>query len=83
VQFDAVAYGAELRRQANAMQPLTDAELVALANERSANTRDAVMQTNADLATRIIIGDPQEIEVDDDESVRMKVTLSTGADEMK
>ena len=83
VQFDAVAYGAELRRQANAMQPLTDAELAALANERSANTRDAVMQTNGDLATRIIIGDPQEIEVDDDESVRMKVTLSAGADEMK
>ena len=78
--FDAVAYSAELRRQAVELQALTDDELAALANKRSANTRDAIVETGADLAERIKIGGPQAIETSNDEAVRMKVTMNTADD---
>jgi hypothetical protein len=80
-QFDALAYSAALRQRLIEQQPLADADLAALANERSANTRDAVLRADAGLATRIIIGDPQAVESDDGEGIRMKVTLGTGSGE--
>ncbi len=77
--FDVVAYSAELRRQAVELQALTDEELAALANKRSANTRDAIVEIDADLTERIKIGSPKAIETSNDEAVRMKVTMSTGS----
>ena len=79
--FDAVAYRAELRRQTIEAQALSDEELAALANDRSANIRDAIVAVDADLLERIKIGGPQATESRNEESVPMKVKMSTGSDD--
>jgi hypothetical protein len=80
-QFDALAYTNEIRRQLIELQTITDAELAALANERSANTRAAILQANAALDPRIVLGKAQAVESKPDEPVRTEVTLSAGANE--
>lgn len=77
-QFDALAYSNELRRQLVELQAMSDAELAALANERSSNTRSALLQINPELDSRIVIGKAQAVEAKGDEPVRMKVTLAAG-----
>lgn len=77
-QFDALAYSKELRRQLVELQAMSDAELAALANERSSNTRAALLQINPELDSRIVIGKAQAVEAKGDEPVRMKVTLAAG-----
>ncbi len=79
-QFDELAYTAELRLQLIGVQQLAEGRLDVLANERSANTRAAIVSVNADLAERIIIGEPQASEKSSDDEVRMKVRLRTGSD---
>jgi hypothetical protein len=78
--FDSVAYSAELRRQLIERQAVTDAELAVLANQRSANTRDAITSIAPDLVTRIVVGEPEPGELSDDKMVRMKVTLSVSGE---
>ena len=78
--FDSVAYSAELRRQVIEQQDVTDAELAELANQRSANTRDAITAIAPDLETRIVVGEPGPGELSDDQMVRMKVTLSVSSE---
>jgi hypothetical protein len=77
-QFDALAYSNEIRRQLIELQPMTDTELAALANERSANTRAALLEINAELDSRIVLGKAQAVAAKGDEPVRMKVTLAAG-----
>ncbi|CAE7835039.1 unnamed protein product [Symbiodinium necroappetens] len=78
--FDSVAYSAELRRQLIERQAVTDAELTVLANQRSANTRDAITAIAPDLVRRIVVGEPEPGELSDDKMVRMKVTLSVSSE---
>ena len=80
-QFDALAYSNEIRRQLIAMQTVTEAELAALANERAANTRAAILLADATLDARILPGKPQAVDAKKGEPVRMKVTLTAGGDE--
>jgi hypothetical protein len=79
--FDALAYTSEIRRQLTELQPITDTELAALANERAANTRAAILQADPALDARIIPGKAQAVESKPDESIRMKVTLTARANE--
>lgn len=79
--FDAVAYYAELRRQTIEVQALSDDELAALANDRSANISDAIVTVDAGLLARIRIRGPQAIEARDEETVSMKVKMSIGDDD--
>jgi hypothetical protein len=78
-QFDELAYTAELRLQLIGAQRLDQEELDVLASERSANTRAAILIINADLAERIVIGQPQAIENSSGDEVLMKVRLRTGS----
>jgi hypothetical protein len=80
-QFDALAYTSEIRRQLTDLQPITDTELAALANERAANTRAAILEADPALDARIITGKAQAVESKPDEPVRMKVTLTAGVNE--
>jgi hypothetical protein len=76
-QFDAVAYSAELRRLLIENQVITEQELAALANERAANIRTAIIGLNAELGGRIVIGKPTAVERGRKETdIPMKVTLS-------
>ena len=80
-QFDALAYSNEIRRQLIELQTITDTELAALANERAANTRAAILQADVALDPRIVLGKAQAVESKPDEPVRMKVTLTAGTNE--
>jgi uncharacterized protein involved in outer membrane biogenesis len=81
VQFDELAYTAELRQRLIEAQQLDEAELAALGNERAENTRLAILAADPGLGERIIIGGPQSIESDVDEGVRMKATLRAGSND--
>ncbi len=72
--FDALAYSNEIRRQLIELQTITD-------TERAANTRAAVLQADVALDSRIVLGKAQAVESKPDEPVRMKVTLTVGANE--
>ncbi|MFT5500653.1 MAG: hypothetical protein ACI88G_000786 [Woeseiaceae bacterium] len=80
-QFDELAYTNELRRRLIELQPIADEELVALANERAASTRDEILQANQELAGRIVISKPQAVEAESTGGIRMKITLRTADDE--
>ena len=80
-RFDDLAYTNELRSQLIEAQPLTEAELLTLANARAANTRAAILQAIAELAGRILLGTPQAVTEDSGDAVRMKLTLRTGAND--
>jgi hypothetical protein len=75
-QFDALAYSNEIRRQLIELQPMTDSELAALANERSSNVRTALLAIDPLLESRIALGKAQAVEAKGDEPVKMKVTLT-------
>jgi hypothetical protein len=79
--FDALAYSNEIRRQLIELQTITDAELAALANERAANTRAALLQSDVALDSRIVLGKAQAVESKPEEAIRMKLTLTAGANE--
>ncbi len=78
-QFDALAYTAELRRQLIDQQIVTEEELIALARTRVDIVRAAMTATNATLADRIRAGQLQAVKAEDDDSVRMDVTLKAGS----
>ena len=80
-QFDAPAYGNELRRRLVELQPVTDAELDALALERRNKTQAAVLAVNPDLQNRTRVGESQDVDSDQEEGIRMKVTLTAGSAE--
>ena len=74
-QFDAVAYTEALRARLIDAQPLGEAELSSLGAARADNVRRAIIDTNAELGSRITVDAPAAVDVDDDERVRMKLTL--------
>ena len=79
--FDELAYATELRRQLIAQQVVEEAELVALAQERAANIRTAILESNPGLEAQIGSGDLQAIEKGSDETINMKVVLSADEDD--
>ncbi len=74
-QFDALAYTEALRARLIEAQPLGEAELAALAAARAENVRQAILDSNAELDSRIAVNEPAAVDVDDNERVRMKLTL--------
>lgn len=76
-QFDKLAYTNEIRRRLIERQQVTDTDLVALAIERAANARDAILANNENLQDRIVRGKNKAVTRKSDELIRMKVTLST------
>lgn len=79
--FDELAYTSNLRRQLNAAQPLAESELAELANQRAANTREAILQVNIELDQRIRVGRPQAEAENSEGTVHMKVILRSGTDD--
>ena len=74
-QFDALAYTQALRSRLIDAQTLGETELASLAADRAENVRQAIIDSSAQLDSRIAIDAPAEVDVDDDERVRMKLTL--------
>ena len=77
-QFDVLAYTSELRSQLIEGLPLDETELLTLANARAAKTRTAILQSDAELDGRILLGSPQAGSDGSDDAVRMKVILRAG-----
>lgn len=80
-QFDAPAYSNELRRRLVELQPVTDAELDALALERRNRMQAAVLAVNPELQNRTRVGEPQDVDSDEEKGIRMKVTLTADSSE--
>jgi len=76
-RFDALAYTESLRRLLVDRQPLTDQELSDLAAARANNARAAIVATNPELETRIEIVESSIVSRNDDENVRMQMSLTT------
>ena len=74
-QFDAVAYTEALRAQLIDAQPLSEEELLSLAAAREGSVRQAIVGENPELDNRVVSNAPAAVDVDDDERIRMKLTL--------
>ena len=74
-QFDAVAYTEALRKRLIDAQALDEAELLSLGADRAANVRQAILDSDVELDSRITVDTPVAVDTDDDERVRMKLTL--------
>ena len=75
-QFDALAYTEALRTRLIDAQPLGEAELASLAAARAETVRQAILDSNTELDSRIAVDEPAAVDIDDNERVRMKLTLS-------
>jgi len=79
-RFDELAYTEELRRRLIEAEEIAESELVTLARGRATNTSEAVLAADPALAGRVALIELREEEARrSDETVRMKVTLTTGA----
>ena len=79
-QFDELAFVEELRRQLIEVQDVAEEDLVTLARTRASNTESAVLEANPELAGQVAVVDLREEDArGSDESVRMKVSLTTGS----
>ncbi len=76
-QFDALAYTESLRRLLVDRQPLTGQELSDLAVARANNAKAAIIGTNPELEARIEIVESSTVSRNDDEDVRMQMSLTT------
>ena len=76
-QFDALAYTENLRRLLVDRQPLTQQELSDLAVARANNVTAAIIGTNPELEARLEIVESSSVSRDDDEDVRMQMSLTT------
>jgi hypothetical protein len=75
-RFDAVAYTEALRARLIALQPLGDAELESLAAARAQNARQAILDVNAELDSRVTTEASGTVDADEDARVRMELRLS-------
>ena len=75
-QFDALAYTEALRKRLIELQPIEEAELVSLGTARVENVRQAILGTNAELDSRIVVDAPATVDVED-ERIRMKLSVSS------
>jgi hypothetical protein len=76
-QLDALAYTENLRRLLVDRQPLTQQELSDLAVARANNVAAAIIGTNPELEARLEIVESSSVSRDDDEDVRMQMSLTT------
>ena len=74
-QFDAVAYTEALRARLIDAQPISDEALMSLAAAREERVRQAIVGINAELGTRVASEAPTTVDLDDNERIRMKLTL--------
>jgi hypothetical protein len=79
-RFDELAYTEELRRRLIDAQEIAESELVTLARARATNSSEAVLAADPTLAGRVALVELREEEArGSDETVRMKVTLTTSS----
>ena len=77
-RFDQLAYTEDLRRRLIANESIAETELVALARQRADNTSESLLAANPELDNRVHIIDLREEDSrTSDDSVRMKVSLTT------
>jgi hypothetical protein len=74
-QFDAVAYTEALRGRLIDAQPLGDEELLSLAAAREDSIRQAIVGVNTELGARVTTEAAATVDLDDNERIRMKLTL--------
>ena len=74
--FDELAYVNDLRRQLIQAQPLAETELAKLAVTRAQNVKSAILAGKPALEGQISVGNPQAVEKDADDGIRMKVSLA-------
>jgi hypothetical protein len=74
-QFDALAYTEALRSRLIDAQPLGEEELASLGAARADNVRRAILESSAELGSRITVDQSVAIAIDDNNRVRMKLTL--------
>ena len=79
-QFDELAYTEALRAALVESQPVTDADLLALADGRAESVRQAIVEIDPGIAARVAGTDASASELDDEGNVRMQVRLSTSED---
>jgi hypothetical protein len=75
-QFDALAYTEALRAQLVELQPLGEAELESLAAARAQNARQAILDVDAELDSRVTMEASGTVNADEDARVRMELRLS-------
>jgi hypothetical protein len=74
-QFDAVAYTEALRGQLIDAQPLGDEDLLSLAAAREDSIRQAILGVDTELGKRVASEAAATVDLDDNERIRMKLTL--------
>jgi uncharacterized protein involved in outer membrane biogenesis len=80
-RFDELAYTEELRRRLIDAVEIAESELVALARARATNTNEAVLAADPELAGRVTLVELREEDARrPDDTVRMKVTLTTSSE---
>jgi hypothetical protein len=77
-EFDELAYTNEIQSRLIDVQLLPDTALTELAMERAENTRVAILEVDENLHNRISIGETRSVSKKPGESIKMKVSLSTG-----
>ena len=79
--FDQLAYTEEIRRRLIDAEVVAEAELITLARARATNTSEAVLGADPTLEGRVAVVDLREEDTrNSDETVRMKVSLTTGSE---
>jgi hypothetical protein len=75
-QFDALAYTEALRNRLIELQVVEEAELVSLGAARVENARQAILDSNGELDSRIVVDEAAAVDIED-ERIRMKLRLSS------
>ncbi len=78
--FDSLAYANAIRDQLIALQVVNETDLTALANARAESLETALLAVDGVLKERVFITDITTVTRADNESIMMKVTLSSAAD---
>ncbi len=74
-QFDALAYTQALRSRLIDAQALSESELVSLGTARADSVQQAILERSEELGSRVTIDEPAAVDIDEDNRVRMKLTL--------
>jgi hypothetical protein len=74
-QLDDVAYSADLRRQLAELQPVSDAQLDALAETRAGAVMDALLAASPTLENQLSQGETAQSETTDSQWIEMKLEL--------
>jgi membrane-bound inhibitor of C-type lysozyme len=79
-QFDELAFTEAMRDRLVEMQPVSETDLLALAEARAQSVRRAILESDAGLAARVTAAEASTAEPDDDGNIRMQVRLSASED---